>query len=123
MSPIRGQIWRFHLEGKENGRDSDCVAGGQAFELSVEFSLWFRLEQVRSLLRGAEDSQRRERPAVSRKATSFNAAKFAERPKKRRTMSAAGRARIVAAQKKRWARQHREEKKAAVAPAQEDSGQ
>jgi hypothetical protein len=76
-----------------------------------------RLEQVRNLLREDEGPQRRGRPAVSSKATSFNAAKFEERPKKRRTMSAAGRARIVAAQKKRWARQHREEKRAAGAPA------
>jgi hypothetical protein len=42
MSPVCGQVWRFHIDGKGNGRDPDCVAGGQAFELSVEFcSLWF----------------------------------------------------------------------------------
>jgi hypothetical protein len=72
---------------------------------------------VGNLLREDEGPQRRGRPAVSSKATSFNAAKFEERPKKRRTMSAAGRARIMAAQKKRWARRHREEKRAAGAPA------
>jgi hypothetical protein len=38
------------------------------------------------------------------KATSFNPADFAAKARKRRGMSAAGRARIVAAQKARWAK-------------------
>jgi hypothetical protein len=47
------------------------------------------------------------RPATtsgSGKATSFNPADFDAKPRKRRGMSAAGRARIAAAQKVRWAR-------------------
>jgi hypothetical protein len=47
------------------------------------------------------------RPATtsgSGKATSFNPADFDAKPKTRRGMSAAGRARIAAAQKARWAR-------------------
>jgi hypothetical protein len=38
------------------------------------------------------------------RATSFNPAEFDAKPRKRRGMSAAGRARIAAAQKARWAR-------------------
>jgi hypothetical protein len=47
------------------------------------------------------------RPATtsqSGKATSFNPEDFAAKPRKRRGISAAGRARIAAAQKARWTR-------------------
>jgi hypothetical protein len=54
-----------------------------------------RLQQVRALLTQNSVAPRRGRPRVSAAAT----------PTKRHTMSAEGRARIAAAQKKRWAKQ------------------
>ena len=36
MSPICGQMWRFHINGKERGRDPDCVAEREGFEPSIE---------------------------------------------------------------------------------------
>lgn len=59
-----------------------------------------RLTEVRALL---ADGVRRGR---GRSATPFGYG--ANRPRKRRRMSAEGRARIAAAQKKRWAKQKRE---------------
>ena len=56
-----------------------------------------RLKQVRALLAGGDDGAGIKR---GRKATSFE---FGG-PHKRSTMSAEGRARIAAAQKKRWAK-------------------
>jgi hypothetical protein len=54
-----------------------------------------RLQQVRALLTQNSTAPRRGRPRVN----------AAEKPAKRHTMSAEGRARIAAAQKKRWAKQ------------------
>ena len=64
-----------------------------------------RLTTVRDLMTGQEtEPRRRGRPKGSvSKATSFNPEEFA--PPKRRTMSPEGKARIAAAQKKRWAAQ------------------
>lgn len=64
-----------------------------------------RLQRARSLLAGTTGIRRAGRPAKSAatKATSFVPAEFTAQPAKRRTMSAAGRARVAAAQKKRWA--------------------
>ncbi len=70
-----------------------------------------RLQQAKALLTdtfGLTPANRKPgRPATtsgSGKATSFNPADFDTKPRKRRGMSAAGRARIAAAQKVRWAR-------------------
>lgn len=68
-----------------------------------------RLQQAKALLSGAEAPTKRGpgRPAGITKsgaATSFNPADFAPAPRKGRTMSAEGRARIAAAQKARWAK-------------------
>ncbi len=76
-----------------------------------------RLTQARSLLSGLNTTSssnervaprtpsRRGRPNGSKdKATSFNPSKFGQ--PKRRTMSPEGKARIAAAQRARWARQH-----------------
>lgn len=67
-------------------------------ELNAEIE---RLRQVRALLAGGGDGagiRRGRRPA-----TSF--AYGANRPRKRRVLSAAARAKIAAAQRKRWAKQ------------------
>lgn len=63
-----------------------------------------RLQQVRSLLAGTKGN-------VAHAATSF--AFGANHPRKRRHMSAEARARIAAAQKRRWAKQKKTAKKAA----------
>ena len=66
-----------------------------------------RLEQARNLLSGiGTGPAHRGRPA--------GAFSGGTAPRKRRTVSAAGRARIVAAQKKRWARVKRASKPAAA---------
>ncbi len=78
-----------------------------------------RLTQIRSLLGGVDtaaavpktptpdSARRRGRPKGSKnKATSFTPSEFS--PPKRRTMSPEGKARIAAAQRARWARQHDE---------------
>lgn len=57
-----------------------------------------RLKQVRSLLAGADGH-------VTQSATSFAFGANQTAPRKRRRMSAKARARIAAAQKKRWAAQ------------------
>lgn len=59
-----------------------------------------RLKQVRALLTG--DTGRGRGQSISSFSYGSN------RPRKRRKMSAEGRARIAAAQKKRWAKQKRE---------------
>jgi hypothetical protein len=68
-----------------------------------------RLQQAKVLLTDTSSltpaKRKPGRPATtsgSGKATSFNPADFAAKPRKRRGMSAAGRARIAAAQKVRW---------------------
>ena len=70
-----------------------------------------RLQQAKALLTETSSptpaKRKPGRPATtsgSGKATSFNPAHFDAKPRKRRGMSAAGRARIAAAQKARWAR-------------------
>jgi hypothetical protein len=70
-----------------------------------------RLQQAKALLTDTSSptpaKRKPGRPATtseSGKATSFNPADFDANPRKRRGMSAAGRARIAAAQKARWAR-------------------
>jgi hypothetical protein len=67
-----------------------------------------RLQRAKALLTDTFTAKRKPgRPAAasaSGKATSFNPAEFDTRPRKRVGMSAAGRARIAAAQKARWAR-------------------
>lgn len=65
-----------------------------------------RLQQVRSLLAGTKRN-------VNHAATSFAFGANHVKPRKRRHMSAEARARIAAAQKKRWAKQ----KKAATKTA------
>ncbi len=57
-----------------------------------------RLEQVRSLLAGTKRN-------VTQAATSFTFGANQGKPRKRRRLSAEARARISAAQKKRWAAQ------------------
>lgn len=59
-----------------------------------------RLRQVRALLGGRDGGVRR---GSGRPATSF--AYGANRPKKKRILSAAAREKIAAAQRKRWAKQ------------------
>jgi hypothetical protein len=61
------------------------------------------LIQVRALLTGSSSPARRGRKPG--KATAFDFGAGAAPPKKRHTMSAAGRAAIAAAQRKRWAAQ------------------
>jgi hypothetical protein len=68
-----------------------------------------KLQQAKAIL--SEGSTAKRRPGRPAKAlsTGYNSvgaktAELAQRPKKRRTMSAAGRARIAAAQKARWAK-------------------
>jgi hypothetical protein len=70
-----------------------------------------RLHQAKALLTDTSSlthaKRKPGRPAStsgSGNATSFNAANFDGKPRKRRGMSGAGRARIAAAQKARWAR-------------------
>jgi hypothetical protein len=70
-----------------------------------------RLQQAKALLTNTSNlTHARRKPgrpanaSRSGKATSFNPADFDAKPRKRRGMSAAGRARIAAAQKARWAR-------------------
>ena len=63
-----------------------------------------RLEQVRSLLAGAKGN-------VNHAATSFAFGANHAEPRKRRHLSAEARARIAAAQKKRWAAQKKAAKK------------
>ena len=70
-----------------------------------------RLQQAKALLTDTSSlthaKRKPDRPAAasgSCKATSFNPAEFDAKPRKRPGMSAAGRARIAAAQKARWAR-------------------
>jgi hypothetical protein len=70
-----------------------------------------RLKQAKALLTDTSSlthaKRKPGRPAAasgSGKATSFNPAEFDAKPRKRLGMSAAGRARIAAAQKARWAK-------------------
>jgi hypothetical protein len=63
-----------------------------------------RLEQVRSLLAGTKGD-------VTQAATSFAFGANQGKPRKRRRLSAEARARIAAAQKKRWAAQKKATKK------------
>jgi len=70
-----------------------------------------RLQQAKALLTDTSTltgaKRKSGRPATtsgSGRATSFTPADFDAKPRKRRGMSAAGRARIAAAQKARWAR-------------------
>ena len=70
-----------------------------------------RLQQAKALLTDTSSlthaKRKPGRPANgsrSGKATSFNPADFDAKPRKRRGISAAGRARIAAAQKARWAK-------------------
>jgi hypothetical protein len=70
-----------------------------------------RLQQAKALLTDTSSTtlakRKPGRPATTSgrgKAISFNPADFDAKPRKRRGMSAAGRARIAAAQKARWAR-------------------
>jgi hypothetical protein len=68
-----------------------------------------KLQQVKAILNEGSTVERRPgRPAkvssIERNSVSAKTAKLAQRPEKRRTMSAAGRARIAAAQKARWAK-------------------
>jgi len=70
-----------------------------------------RLEQARELLVGVVQTgvKRRGRPKGSAsRATSFNPADFV--PRKRRSMSPEGKARIAAAQRARWAKQKASER-------------
>jgi hypothetical protein len=85
-----------------------------------------QLQKAKALLTGTDITAKRKpgRPAgasAPSKATSFNPVEIADKPEKRRTMSAAGRAKIAAAQKARWAKSKRVAKKvarkAASAPA------
>ena len=86
-------------------------------ELDAEIA---RLQQARVLLIGINPVGRRKRgrpaaAALPGKATSFNPADFAKKPSKRRTMSAAGREKVAAAQRARWAKFKKADKKAASA--------
>lgn len=65
-----------------------------------------RLEQIRSLLVGSGDghAKRGRRAAVPGTAFPFGQGNVTAVQKKRRKLSAAGRARIAAAQKARWAK-------------------
>lgn len=68
-----------------------------------------RLEQVRELLRGTSNDRRptrkSSRPArTSGRSTSFNPAEFPAPTRRRRKLSADGRAKIAAAQRARWAK-------------------
>lgn len=80
-----------------------------------------QLQKVKALLAGTDLATKRKpgRPAgasAPNKATSFNPVGLAKKSK-RRTMSAAGRAKIAAAQKARWAKSKKAAKKTASAPA------
>src|SRR5260370_123486 len=77
-----------------------------------------QLQKVKALLTGTGITVKRKpgRPtgvSAHKKATSFNPVEFAEKPGKRRTMSAEGRAKIAEAQKARWAQSKRAAKKSA----------
>jgi hypothetical protein len=70
-----------------------------------------RLQQAKALLTDTSSLTHAKRKpgrptaaSATGKATSFNPADFDAKPRKRRWMSDAGRARIAAAQKARWAR-------------------
>jgi hypothetical protein len=78
--------------------------------LSIDAEI-LRLQQAKALLTQTSSptpaKRKAGRPTAasgSSKATSFNPADFDPRAPKRRKISAAGRARIAAAQKARWAR-------------------
>ena len=74
-----------------------AIAGYQSFVRTSEE----RIAQLRKLQKDSGESPVAPRPKG--------------RPKSKRTMSAAGRARIAAAQKARWANYHKQQAKAAVA--------
>jgi hypothetical protein len=77
-----------------------------------------RLQQARDLLLGIDTTPRkRGRPAkaTAPKATSFNPEGFTKKAPKRRTLSAAARERIAAAQRTRWAKSKAAAKEAASA--------
>ncbi len=63
-----------------------------------------RLQQVRDLLADNNSGRTKRGPKPAVAATSFVFGSNGATPKKRRTISAAGRARIAAAQKARWAK-------------------
>jgi hypothetical protein len=66
-----------------------------------------RLKQVRGLLAGTKGT-------VTHAATSFGFGAKEKTPRRKRHLSAAARARIAAAQKRRWARQKKAAKKQAA---------
>jgi hypothetical protein len=77
-----------------------------------------KLQQAKAIL--SEGSAAKRRPGRPAKvlSTGYNSVgaktgELTQRPEKRRTMSASGRARIAAAQKARWAKSKRSTKKAA----------
>jgi hypothetical protein len=79
-----------------------------------------KLQQAKAIL--SEGSIAKRRPGRPAKVLSTGSntvgaktGELAQRPEKRRTMSSAGRARIAAAQKARWAKSKRTAKKAASA--------
>jgi hypothetical protein len=78
-----------------------------------------QLKRARALLAGVSPQPKRGRPAGAKgnKATSFNPAEFAAKAPKRRTMSAAARAKVAAAQRARWAALKAGGKKAETKPA------
>ena len=77
-----------------------------------------RLQQVKSLLTGSAVATKRKpgRPAGSKSSATVGATPLnqSEKPAKRRSMSAEGRAKIAAAQKARWAKSRRASKTAGL---------
>jgi len=91
--PLEGGFIEYERPYSHDQRRDLTTATGEAL-LTDTFSL-------------APAKRKPGRPATasgSGKATSFNPADFDAKARKRRGMSAAGRARIAAAQKARWAR-------------------
>jgi hypothetical protein len=83
---------RFQLGRKANPQSIRCVA--------VNFNKF--LEQVKALLTGNGSSPAKRGPRPAKAAALAFGSNGSTAPKKRRTISAAGRERIAAAQKARW---------------------
>jgi hypothetical protein len=90
-------------------RRTDIVYGWNNEVAGLQLVFEFKKKQARALVTDTLSltpaKRKRGRPATaSGKATSFDPADFDAKARNRRGMSAAGRARIAAAQKARWAR-------------------
>jgi hypothetical protein len=81
--------------------DMENLMNTQDILLAIDAEI-AKLQQAKAILNEGSTAERRPGRAVN--SVGAKTAKLAQRPEKRRTMSAAGRARIAAAQRARWAK-------------------